>query len=83
MEVDAIEDVEVLEPLVDLDKLDHPRSSLFDPAGEIPKSLGGLCMNGIFYYLDCEKSRIFYGDANPDASKGTVLQRILPMAPCG
>jgi hypothetical protein len=36
VEVDAIEDVEVLEPLVDLDKLDHPRSSLFDPAREIP-----------------------------------------------
>jgi hypothetical protein len=40
-------------------------------------------MNGIFYYLDCEKSRIFYDDANPDASKDADLQRILPMAPCG
>jgi len=40
-------------------------------------------MNGIFYYLDGEKSRIFYGDENADASKGTVLQRILRMEPCG
>jgi hypothetical protein len=40
-------------------------------------------MNGTFYYLDGEKSRIFYGISNADASKDIVLQRILRMEPCG
>jgi hypothetical protein len=40
-------------------------------------------MDGLFYYLDLEKSRIFCGNGHADATKVTVLQRILPIVPCG
>jgi hypothetical protein len=55
VKIDAVEHVEVLEPLVDLYESDHPENSRCEKA----RNMSGprVKTNGLFYYLDCEKSR--------------------------